>query len=137
MNIENIFTNVIKIDKQIFNIYQKMVLNDYHGIYNDDYIEHFMHGNISLGENGKVDINVDTGNVYIEGAEGTSNSVGGARIDLTIKDSEFERISVNDSDVTLDGVHDRTLFFETDTDVSLNGKSTLNQNNSSIDVNEE
>lgn len=104
---------------------------------NDDYSENVMHGDISLGENGKVDINVDTGKVYIEGAEGTSNSVGGARIDLTIKDSEIERISVNNSDVTLDGVHDRTLFFETDTDVSLKGKSTLNQNNSSIDVNEE
>ena len=103
---------------------------------NDDYSENFMHGNISLGENGKVDINVDTGKVYIEGAEGTRNSVGGASIDLTIKDSEFERIYVNNSDVTLDGVHDRTLFFETDTDVSLKGKSTLNQNNSSIDINE-
>ena len=95
-------------------------------------------GHIGLGKNGKVDINVDSNKVYIEGAEGTDNTVRVNSFDLTIKNSEINYIAATNTSVTLDGVHDRTLFFETDTTVILPaGDSVLNHKDSSIEVNEE
>ena len=97
----------------------------------------YVRGHIGLGKNAKVDINVDSKKAYIEGAEGTDNRVQVNSFDLTIKDSEIAEITANGGSIELDNVHDRTLFFETDTTVKLpEGNSVLNHKNSSIEVNE-
>lgn len=102
-----------------------------------DKIEGDVCGSISLGNNGRIDINLETNKVYIEGAEGTDNRVDVNSFDLTIKDSEIAEITANGGSIELDNVHDRTLFFETDTTVKLpEGNSVLNHKNSSIEVNE-
>ena len=139
-------TTVWKIDVRAINIYdyagdgkltgsEVSVFNNTQRTLSDDG-KHTMQGAFEPGPDAKVDINVDTGEMSIKGAVGTDNLVGGVNVELNVENSEFKEISVTNSNLILDCVHDRSLFFETNTNVELKGNSIINQKDSQIDVNE-
>ncbi len=96
--------------------------------------QHYIAGYMELGDNAHINLNVDKGTLSVSGVEGTKNYIYSDLADVNVQNSEINKISMNGGTLNADGVHDRTVFFETDTTVETDGNTTIKQNNSSLEI---
>ncbi len=79
-------------------------------------------------------MNFEENKLSVINAEGTENRFTAMNMDVEVENSEINRIRMYNGSLTTDGVHDKTLWFETDTTVETDGDTTINQKDSSLDI---
>ena len=79
-------------------------------------------------------MNFEENKLSVINAEGTENRFSASNTDVEVENSEINEITMYGGSLTTDGVHDKTLWFETDTIVETDGDTTINQKDSSLDI---
>ena len=87
----------------------------------------------SLAKYTKAVIDMVKGTVHVENADG--GSIRGNNVELTLKDSDLEEVSIRNGSLNLGNMKNATLLWDSATRVSADGNSIINADeNSNIEV---
>lgn len=104
---------------------------------NGEKLYNYINARIQFGDKTHVDLNIDKNSLSVSNAKGTTNYIYASNTDINVKNSEINTINMSGGTLNADGVNDRTLIFDTDTEVITDGNTTINQKNSSLNIKKE